>query len=253
MAYTFGATTLPVANVARDSALDPTEQIGDPALTTILSWASAVLTADLSAAWLNLAPNETLIRTTSPHDPREEDFATSRLPALFAYREDGKAVCSDGEWSEERPVTLLWAFPPAQSLRQWPRRGASTAIGRSLIRALGLWNGRHPSWVVVGDSDPFAAQYGSSILTWGGFKTLTVGAIRNAVVQVGDAKFDGVSVELLASEEIAQTADGFGVNTITATINQTSTAGEVGFVQSLTTASPPTSSFSGEFDPAEFL
>jgi hypothetical protein len=242
-----GLTSLPVANVARVGGL-PTEQIGDPALTVLLSWARAVLTADIGAAWADLSPNETIVRTTSPHDPREEDFATQYIPHLFAYREDGAPRQNEDEaWGDETPITLLWVYPPASPDKQTARRGMQNAIRRSLLRAVNLWNARHPSWVVVGDTDPFAAQYGSSLLTHGGFTTLTVGMVRNAEVQVRDGKFDAISVELLAREDLI-TTHSFTGNLMSAVINQTASDGSVGFVQQVGLGSPPLSGFTFEFD-----
>lgn len=84
MAYSYGATTLPVTAPSLVEAY--TEPVGDPGLGVVLAFAAAVLEYEVGAAWEEVAPGEPLIRHTRPHDPREEDFATSALPALFAYR-----------------------------------------------------------------------------------------------------------------------------------------------------------------------
>lgn len=202
MADSFGKTALPVARVARSAAGEPTEPIGDPGLAVLASWAAAVLTAECGEAWLDLARGEPLVRRVYAHDPEKEDFDPANMPALFAHRGDGKHKhFADGEWGEERPISLLWVYPPA-GFEMPVRRGIAVALGRALGKALGPLNGRHPAWAVTGDPDPYAARYGSSILTHGGFHTLNLDAARVAeVVLEHGVKFDGVVLELEARED----------------------------------------------------
>lgn len=203
MAHSYGATTLPVTAPSLVEAY--TEPVGDPGLGVVLAFAAAVLEYEVGAAWEEVAPGEPLIRHTRPHDPREEDFATSALPALFAYRGDGKpSRWSDGYWVEERPITLLWVYPPAQAEKMTSRRGVPVAIGRALHKALGPLNGRHPAWVVTDDVDEDAAVYGSCVLTHGGFQQLVMGTVRHAEITVGQAKYDALTVELEAREVFSQ-------------------------------------------------
>jgi hypothetical protein len=252
MAYQLGDTTLPIANVARLGG-EPSEPIGDPGLTTLLSWCAAVLTYEVGAAWDDLVPGEPIVRTQSPHDPREEDFSTIRLPQLFAYREDGKAVRNDdGHWGEERPVTLLWSYPPIAQNKIPMARGIPVAIGRALIRAVGEWNGRHPSWVVAGDTDSFAAAYGSSVLTHAGLATLAVGMVRNANVRVGQAEYEGVSVELLAREDLEPVATGLGTQTVIVIRRDEATPTAPGPFDGYI-YSPPLTGFSGGFLRSGFM
>lgn len=199
MADSYGATTLPVT--APSLVEEYTEPVGDPGIVTVLSFAAAVLEYEAGHAWEEVAPSEPLIRRARPHDPREEDFSASALPALFAYRGDGKpSRWSDGYWVEERPITLLWVYPPAQADKMPGRRGVAVAIGRALHKALGPLNGRHPAWVVTDDPDEDAAVYGSCVLTHGGFQRLEVASVRAAEITIGQARYDGVTVELEARE-----------------------------------------------------
>ena len=203
MADTYGATTLPVTAPSLVEAY--TEPVGDPGLGVFLAFAKAVLEHEVGAAWEEVAPGEPLIRHARPHDPREEDFDTKSLPTLFAYRGDGKpSRWSDGYWVEERPITLLWVYPPAQAEKMPGRRGVPVAIGRALHKALGPLNGRHPAWVVTGDKDEDAAVYGSDVLTHGGFQQLVMGTVRHAEITVGQAKYDAITVELEAREVFSQ-------------------------------------------------
>lgn len=203
MADSYGATTLPVT--APSLVEEYTEPVGDPGIVTVLSFAAAVLEYEAGHAWEEVAPGEPLIRKARPHDPREEDFSASALPALFAYRGDGRATrWSDGYWVEERPITLLWVYPPAQAEKMPARRGVGVALGRALHKALGPLNGRHPAWVVSGDTDEDAAAYGSDVLTHGGFQRLDVTSVRAAEIMIGQAKYDGITIELEAREVFAR-------------------------------------------------
>jgi hypothetical protein len=241
MTDTFGATSLPIANVARSGGL-PTEPIGDPAMATLLAWARAVLTAEVGPAWADLAPGEPVVRCVHFHDPRAEDFAVQRLPALFAYREAGRfGKADDGRWTEERPTTLLWVYPPGSDDKMPARRGVAVALGRALHEALGPLNGRHPSWVVTGDADPFAAVYGSSLLDHGGFEEIRLDATRTAQVEVADATFEAISLDLIC-REVWYRAPKLTGSTIT-TINQ----GPGGFVQVQGLSTDFTSEFTGDF------
>ena len=214
MTFSYGATTLPVTAPSLVEAY--TEPVGDPGLGVFLAFAKAVLEYEVGAAWEEVAPGEPLIRHARPHDPREEDFGTTSLPTLFAYRGDGKlSRWSDGYWVEERPIALLWVYPPAQAEKMPGRRGVPVAIGRALHEALGPLNGRHPAWVVTGDTDPDAAAYGSDVLAHGGFQRLEVVAVRHAEITVGQAKYDAVTVDVEAREVLTQTVTFSGASAIT--------------------------------------
>ena len=214
MTFSYGATTLPVTAPSLVEAY--TEPVGDPGLGVVLAFAAAVLEYEVGAAWEEVAPGEPLIRHARPHDPREEDFETTALPTLFAYRGDGKlSRWSDGYWVEERPITLLWAYPPAQAAKMPGRRGVPVAIGRALHKALGPLNGRHPAWVVTGDTDTDAAAYGSDVLAHGGFQRLEVVAVRHAEITVGQAKYDAVTVDVEAREVLTQDVTLSGSTQIT--------------------------------------
>ena len=214
MADSYGATTLPVTAPSLVEAY--TEPVGDPGLGVFLAFAKAVLEHEVGAAWEEVAPGEPLIRHARPHDPREEDFDTKSLPTLFAYRGDGKpSRWSDGYWVEERPITLLWVYPPAQAEKMPGRRGVPVAIGRALHKALGPLNGRHPAWVVTGDTDADSATYGSDVLTHGGFQKLEVVAVRHAEITVGQAKYDAVTVDVEAREVLTQDVTLSGSTQIT--------------------------------------
>jgi hypothetical protein len=89
------------------------------------------------------------------------------------------------------------------------------AIGRALHKALGPLNGRHPAWVVTGDTDTDAAAYGSDVLAHGGFQRLEVVAVRHAEITVGQAKYDAVTVDVEAREVLTQDVTLSGSTQIT--------------------------------------
>lgn len=226
----YGATSLPVASVVDAEA----EAIADPARATVLAFCRAVIEAECETAWEALAPGEPLVRTAHLHDPRHEDLGSNTLPALFCFRgTQGKPQqYDDGTWGDETPIELLWVFPPAPHANQATRRGIRMGLSRALHKALGPLNGRHPSWVAVGDTDPYAATYGSSILTLGGFFSIGIETVREAEIKIdtgtGPVDLNGVLVTLACREDyepgtvfsgsqtiIVQQRDGDGVDGFT--------------------------------------
>jgi hypothetical protein len=225
MADTFGLTSLPLASPVG------TASIADPGRDVLLSFLSAVITAECATAWAVRAPGEPVIRNGYAHDPNEEDFVAKRLPALYVYRGDAKpGQFTDAEFGDETPVNALWVFPPAPSLRQYERRAIAQGLSRAIHKALGPLNGRHPSWVVAGDTDPYAAAYGSSVLTHGGFEWVRLTSSSEAAVKVGSDEFAAVLLELGCREDfVAGTPTGLGTE-IHMTIEQNGHA-DPAFVQ----------------------
>lgn len=215
MTDTYGLTALPVALPGTGAS------VGDPGRDVLLAFLSAVITEECGAAWAVRAPGETLVRRTHAHDPNEEDFASNDLPALFCYRGDGRAYhFADGEFGDEIQIAVLWVFPPTTAERQADRRSIAVGLSRAIHKALGPLNGRHPAWVAAGDTDPFAADYGSSLLTLGGFETVRLDSFREATVKIDRAEYPAFELLLVCREDFAPgAAAGLGTS-IELTIEQ---------------------------------
>ena len=210
-----------------------------------------MLTAECGAAWLAIAPGETLIRKVHNHDPQQEDFTAEELPALFCWRADPKPQhFEDEHYGDESTIDLLWVFPPTASLTQSKRRSIALGLSRALHKALGPLNGRHPAWVVAGDTDPFAARYGSSLLDWGSFRMIEIDSVRSADIPIHSrdttVNYHGVFLSLKCQEEFV-TGDSFDGFPTLITINQQTTDGDVGFVQTIQTFP---AAFASAFDEA---
>lgn len=248
MTDTFGATSLPVASVITPT----TDSLADPARALVLSFCKSVIEYECGTAWAALATaGEPICRTAWPHDPGKEDFDPRKLPALFCYRSSTikPQRFTDEEWGDEASLELLWVFPPAPDANQATRRGIMVGLSRALHKAFGPLNGRHPSWVVTGDTDPYAAVYGSSLLTWGHFEIIELEQVREAQVKVDVAgkpvDYQAVNVTFRCREEYVPGDTLGGLQTII--IQQKNADGDVGLVQEIALAPLD---FSDAFDEA---
>jgi hypothetical protein len=203
MTDSYGATSLPLTAIS-----DPElESLADPARAHVLAFCKAVIEYECEEAWLALCPNEPIVRRTRNHNPQQEDFSDNDLPALFAWRGDLKPqYFQDEHWGDESNIELLWVFPPTPILNESSRRSIAVGLSRALHKAFGPLNGRHPSWVVSGDTDPFAATYGSSLITHGSFVSIDMdGSVRSAdmMVEIAGRKveYSGIYISLKCRED----------------------------------------------------
>jgi hypothetical protein len=132
----------------------------DPALDAITSYLQAVLPVRLGAAWASVAPREDIVRTVCTVNPRDCLVAPQMLPALFVWRGPAQMTREAEDYLITRTqlgcTWLLWWDEPLKRERRLPFQGAIVkAIHESLCR------GRHPAWVVPGDTTRGAATRGS--------------------------------------------------------------------------------------------
>lgn len=164
MTYLFGPLQVPVP--APD---DPENQAaGDPFLDTLTSFLQAALNADLQGLWARIHPGvvgpigePVPISAVFTHDPDESSFSDSKLPALYAWRsEEPRHVDWSQEWSKSiSTVSVLWIPPLAQQEHRRIRQPFRNAYAKALHK--NLWLGRNTAWVVDGDTEAKAADYGS--------------------------------------------------------------------------------------------
>lgn len=167
MSEQYGALDVPIP-VPADGA-----SVADPFLDLLAAYIMAGANALTGDAWAKINPI-----VTPPHasplpiafvktfQPRENDFRSNELPALFVYRgKSGKRLrVGQDILLVPTPVNLLWVPPRVEKSKKTLRdsfpHGLEAAFDDLLER------GRHPAWVVAGDPDPYAADDGSFFYTF---------------------------------------------------------------------------------------
>lgn len=167
---------------------------GDPFLDTLVSFLMAAINADLQSLWEAVHPaaisphNEALpISFTFTHDPDEASFIENQLPALYAWRADEpRHVDWTQEWTKAvSNVSILWIPPLAQDEHRRIRQPFRNAFAKSLHR--NLYRGRNPAWVVDGDTEAKAAEYGSLFITQAQVSQYFLRGVQGHTLSVGGA------------------------------------------------------------------
>jgi hypothetical protein len=172
-----GAAPLPVeASEVESHGEETPNAVSDPGLTILADFCRAVIRAEVGPGWsATFGTDDDVCRKAYPHDPREELLNENWLPALFCWR--GSVTpkrFEDGNHGSESTILCFWVFPPADEELMAAMTPVINGVSKALIKALDtdFGNGRHPSYVIDGDTDPYAATYGSSVLNHGGFWVL---------------------------------------------------------------------------------
>lgn len=160
MSDQYGAITLPAS--ANEDFVDP--------LTFYLgSYLKAALTAQLIDKWQQIAPGKDLVRSVFTADPAEVLFNESALPALFAWRpisEHSTEKIADDFHVAVSTVRVFWLQAHDTSAKRERRMQFAGLLSKASHSA--LIEGRHPDWVVTGDTDATAATRGSLLMKWCG-------------------------------------------------------------------------------------
>lgn len=216
----FGPLELPVPAPADPRA----EAVGDPLLDLIAAFVKEVLNADLADAWAAVIPTRGAGRApslpvmhTETFDPNEGAFTTERTPCLYVFRPDDPApqrLRSAQSWEVVRsPVSLLLVPPPPTQDKQKLRTNIRNAIDKSLRAA--IRQGRHPAWVVSGDTYYDAATYGSVFLRHAKLQAwhFTNGGVKRVPINVEDEDgnrnpmFYGMLATILVDERLDRGTD----------------------------------------------
>lgn len=164
MSYLYGALQVPVPAEA-----DPVNNAaGDPFLQLLVEFLQASLNADLKDLWASIHPavvspfgEPVPVCFAFTHDPDEASFSENQLPAIYVWRaEEPRHV----DWAQDYTkaisnVTVLWIPPHAQQEHRRIRQPFRNAFAKALHKNL-YW-GRNPAWIVPGDTEAKAADYGS--------------------------------------------------------------------------------------------
>lgn len=171
MADEFGLLELPVPRPT-----DKTQPVGDPLLATLGSFLKAVVNADTGAAWSFVCPIEPRpVAHVFTHDPSKMSVSSNTLPALYIWRGTGRDTQRYAQdlLSDDTSLQCLWVPPPATQDAARRRFAFRNAIRKALRAAFG--QGRHPAWVVPGDTYFQPDVYGSVLLTQANCSNLSIG------------------------------------------------------------------------------
>lgn len=137
----------------------PGEAAGDDALRILVDFAAAVLNANVTPAWAEVAPKAKVVETTYTHNPEREMFTDTALPALYCYREGGSPPAQDAhEWRRTHDqVSLVWVFPLQKQTVAKLRSPIVAALTKTMDKA--FYQNRDPAYVHPGDDDPTAPTF----------------------------------------------------------------------------------------------
>lgn len=158
MADVFGSLTLPAPAPASGKA------VADPLLDVLLAFFSACLTDSLTTAWQARCPGQPIVRASFALNPNEHGISSNDFPALYAWRSKfGPTKRAASDWYlRQSTISLMWVPEPSATERMATREPIINGIDAAISDALESV-GRTPGWVVSGDTDPRAADEGSSL------------------------------------------------------------------------------------------
>ena len=183
----YGALQVPVPTPADPS----TYAAGDPFLDTLAAFLQASLNADLATLWATIhpaivGPSKTAVPVpfVFTHDPDEASFSENQLPALFVWRaEEPKHVNWSQDWTKGvSNVSILWIPPLAQQEHRRIRQPFRNAFAKALHKNL-YW-GRNPAWIVAGDTEAKAADYGSLFINHAQVTQYKLGPVQPHVLHI---------------------------------------------------------------------
>jgi hypothetical protein len=193
---------------------DTSPAITDPGIVVLADFLKAVLVAELDDAFTTDFPVEdSVCRKAYPHDPREDLLEANWLPSLFCWR--GSVTpqrFEDGYRGSTSTIMCLWVFPPADEVLGTQMAPIANGVAAALTKALLELDGRHPAWVVDGDTDPYSATYGSSLLDQGGFWIVEPeDDIKFTEVSIGTQQMSGLLWQIATRENhVPGTQSGLG-------------------------------------------
>jgi hypothetical protein len=203
VADTFGALSFPL--VAPAAGTPP----GDPALGVVASYLTAALNAQCGAAWdvRGVCPGRQVVEKSFTHDPKRL-FDDSKLPALYVWGTKSQPEVMAADLIQDtRTINIFWCMEGAQEEHQIKRSSMFNAVAKTIQRA--LRNGREPSWVVVGDTETYAATEGSLYMIHAGFSRVVRGAAQPQELEIyildGEGKpipFSGLATSMEVVEFI---------------------------------------------------
>lgn len=193
MADLLGALPLPIAiPQSGPQILDPTkvrvvdQPAADPLLYYLGTFIVAVANAKSGAAWSAISPANLAGPCQSLYfnDPNKLGLSTDDFPAMFLWEhgEPADEWWADSWHIQKRTLVLTWVLEPAETELQRRRLLLVWPTIRAIKAAVA--EGRHPAWVVPGDSATLATTLGSPLWLRTGHMRLHSGEARQHDVQV---------------------------------------------------------------------
>lgn len=173
MADKYGATIFPVPVVADTGEFPPEAVAGDPLLGYLANFVTKIVRLNCEAVWKSVSPSTPIIKTVYADEP-ENGFSAEWLPCLFVFRpgretrelvETFEQVADEYRFMKSR-VVARWIMNPVQAANNRRRNSIFDAVRKAIDAAVNI--GRHPAWIVPGDTDLKAALQGSSLCNFSG-------------------------------------------------------------------------------------
>jgi hypothetical protein len=184
---------------------------GDNLIFYLGEYLKTVINAKCGPAWAQIEKFDSKTMSASGRlpvneldyvDPEDRAFNARDLPALYLYRDSFPATkVGDDMYAQTSRVAAYWVPSPAVLQRRQERATFVNAIAAVINRA--IIRGRDPSWIVPGDTDPDAADFGSSLLIWTGcYAPIALVESKRSVVQIEghEGTYTGLKVLLQTKE-----------------------------------------------------
>lgn len=140
---------------------------GDPLLEPFGDFCKAVLLGRCSDAWADIGTGNAVVESVSYNNPEDNTFNEVACPALFVFRNYDKAPqierYADCLFWRISTLVVEWVPPPSPQDMRATRAPFYNAIMSALTAAVVM--DRYAGWAWPGDTDTFAAKWGSSLKT----------------------------------------------------------------------------------------
>lgn len=183
MSDLFGLLPLPAPVPDEGAALT------DPALDIMLDFIRAVLNAELGNAWRAVVPTDPIpVAYVFNHAPSAESFNMDEVPALYGWRPDDSDTAhrySQDLVADTAGMQFLWVPPALPQEQERYVHAVVNGIKKSL--KLALAQGRHPAWVLAGDTYYDPEEYGSVLFRYAKLASARLGAVKQQPLNIESA------------------------------------------------------------------
>lgn len=211
MSDRLGLLTLPM----RDAGDPETSAVGDPIIDVLGSFLKASVNADLGYGWRLVCPRQpNVIETVQTHNPDKSAFSDRDLPCLFLYRLAWpKLTPFSQDWKAQvSQIAALWVPDLEEFEKDAIRDPFKNAIAKAIHR--NIERGRNPAWIVQGDDDPKAEDYGSFLLKHLNITKIEVRDVKPQPLQVMKGEknnpYDALLVTIEVTELLVSVLDDYG-------------------------------------------
>ncbi len=189
MADTYGGTELPAIVPNPTDEFPPVIAPGDPLLGYLGDFLKSVMEFHCADLWASMAPNTPIVKLVSTDSP-EAGFNEQWLPTLFVFRpgretreviETFEQVADDYRFQKGR-LAVRWIMPAADQQHRRRRDQIIDTLRKAIDAVIHI--GRHPSWIVPGDTDALSPTYDSHAALEGSSLLIHSGA---AVIELDHA------------------------------------------------------------------